>query len=126
MVNEKIPKLLCLADSDDLELTQWGHIRHVTSVLPGTTNAFLAPPGLPTMPFEQTNDNRLSTASDSALHELFGNIKNQTDVLEKMRQDKAEENKEKNNTFDSLHQEVGSQCFVNEWRKRSFWAGRDL
>jgi len=78
------------------------------------------------MPFEQTNDNRLSTASDSALHELFGNIKNQTDVLEKMRQDKAEENKEKNNTFDSLHQEVGSQCFVNEWRKRSFWAGRDL
>jgi len=100
----RIPKLLCLANSDDAELTQWGSMRHSSSVLPGHANAFLTPPGLPPMPVGRTNADSLNAASDSALHELSGNIKNQTNVLEKMRQDKAEENKEKNHKFDSLHE----------------------
>jgi len=104
VVNGRIPKLLCLADSDDPELTQWGRIRHATSVLPTSTNSIVLPPGLPPATLANPNANQLNAAADSALHELSGNIKNQTDVLEKMRQDKAEESKEKNHKFDSLHE----------------------
>jgi len=106
--NNLISHITCLADSDNIELIQWGNLRHHTCVLPTHPAALppLArpPPGLPPIPAR--TDQNVNEASDTALQELSGNIKNQTEVLQKMRQDRPEENREKSNKFDSLHKSI--------------------
>jgi len=105
-INNRIPHLTCLADSDDAELTQWGRLRHHNCILPAHSASLLPlthpPPGLPPLP--TNTDTNLNDTSSTALHELSGNIKNQTEVLERMRQDRSDENKEKSHKFVSLHE----------------------
>ena len=85
-----INPLPCTPDGDDPELTAWGIDRHTRCIL-STTH--LVPTGHP--PY-------LPTGNDPALHELASNIKSQTLVLEKMRQDKSEEKGAKK--WESLHE----------------------
>jgi len=104
----RTPQLTCIADSDDTELVTWSKIRHMSCLLPTSSTPFFSPqhanlPGLPLPPLG-VNADSMNAASDIALHELSGNIMNQTELLEKMRQDRTDENKKKNHKFDSLHE----------------------
>jgi len=96
----RVPALTCIADGDDKELQAWSKKRRIDCVLPisTTTPSFQPPPGLP--PPQNPNDD-----SSSAIQELAQNIRNQTVVLERIRQEKQED-KEKSQKFELLHDSV--------------------
>lgn len=92
--HDHLDPLYFTVDQDDMEIETWNKKRHDNCILPSNPNITTrnVPRGMP--PPQQDT---------AAIHALANNVKEQADILERMRQDKSAERDEKKIKFDKLH-----------------------